>query len=330
MKIRTSKELDRLMKNYFQQEGEAIQPPSSHERWADLKARLETRDPSEQTEDHDNEIVANKADSFTAKSYRFFRQHKAWTTLAAACLLLAVVISSIPSSNPLKEYFAGMVMLSEQEEDIVFEVQSVGDEQDSMVTPEPGYPPEEQLRTAETPVDEKAPSLFQADTLPEDMDLEALEQYPLGNGFEDAQEEHYLEFSEYAVFIDSLRHFKATVPDELWHSPQLPESFVFSYGHIIHSETALLDVRQVFSSAEGQQQLTITQSLFPDQEAARKAYHVEDASTVPVQIGPYQGFLMQDHGFSTITWLQENSIVNLTWQLDGEKLFEIIESMDTY
>ena len=332
MKIRTPKELDRLLKNYYQQEGETVQPPSSHERWAELKARLETQDRSE----HTAEISLNaeaETGSFMTKRYRFFRQNKALATLAAACLLLAVAVTGLPQANPLRQYFAGMVMLSdqsEQEEGIIFQIQSVEDDLGSLVTPELGQPPEEQLRAAEMPVEEKAPS-FQADGLPEDMEIEALEQYPIGAAPEDIEQTEYLEFSEYAVFVDTLKNFKSASYDDLWHTPQLPETFEFSHGHIVRSETALLDVKQVFSSADVQRQLSITQSLFPDQEAAKMAYHIQDATIVPVLVGSYEGYLLQqEQGFNTLTWLQENSIVSITGQLDGDTLFEIIESMDTF
>ncbi len=188
MKNPSSKDLDRFLQEYYRQENEHIQPPCSKERWADLQARLKNLESAEIASALGESTLA-ETDSAFKKGYSFFRKHRVLTSLAAACLLMAVFFWNHPPVDTFKEAVFGGAMLSESEEreegeegeETLFLAQALDEEElftPSLESDDGHLPAEEPLPPAEkapekepvrqpTPVDEAEKA---ADPTAEDVD----------------------------------------------------------------------------------------------------------------------------------------------------------------
>ncbi len=349
MKRRDAKDLDQLLKTFFQQESEALTPPSSMKGWAELMTRLENQE-SPALSGELTKSLEEKERSLIKRGYGLFRQHKALTSLAAACLLVAIYFAGLPPVDTLKQSFQGVTNSSEADE-AYFRVETSGERMEAETplpqdTPDPGGDPEQEVILADIPPTEEIPALeVEVDTAevpgeakdpkektPEQPSEETLARdSQLDEEMDMAMETtSSLGFSEHSDFINSLKGLSATlIVDEIWYFQEAPPGFVFANAVISRSDTALHAVTQSFSSSDGERRLSINQSFFLSAAEAGEAYYSLDELAVPVQVGPYEGSLFRQQGINTITWLQEKSVVSLSGQLEDGQLFEVIEALES-
>ncbi len=350
MKRRDAKDLDQLLKTFFQQEGETLTPPSSMKRWAELRTRLENQE-SPALSGEISKSLEEEERSLIKRGYGLFRQHKALTSLAAACLLVAIYFAGLPPIDTLKQSFWGVTTTSEADE-AYFAVETSGERMEAETPlpqgtpPDPGADPEQEVILADLPSTEEIPPLeVEVDTAevpdeardprvqtPEQPSEEtlALESQPAAEMDMAREATSSFGFSEHSDFINSLKGLPAPlIVEEIWYFQEAPPGFVFVNAVISRSDTALHAVTQSFSSSDGERRLSINQSFFLSTAEAGAAYYSLDELAVPVQVGPYEGSLFRQQGINTITWLQEKSVVSLSGQLEDEQLFEVIEALES-
>ncbi len=329
------KELERLLENFLQEEGSSITPPSSHELWSDFQARLENQTELIETDEANENVLPNRKSSFKDRSFRFFQKHKAISSLAAACLLFIIIYSGFSQADTLKQLFSSMPAAVSEDEAAPLQVQQARDEQAPKTAPEPEESPQE-ARTVGIEADEGIHT-YQDDIPGEEPKDDTLDPPPMEAAAVEADPENgepdrvmLLEYTTYSDYFQSLKKRKAHAPDEIWHIEHPLDGFNFTAGVISLSETKVLNVRQDFFSAEEQLQFSLSQTFFQQEEAASNAFEKSEELAFPVQVGPYKGYLIRhSEEFFTISWLQENSIVNLSGTLAEERFFEIIESLET-
>lgn len=350
MKKTNDKDLDRLLKTYFQQESEALTPPSSTQGWAELRTRLENREspalPGETTP-----LLDDQRSSLLQRGYELFKEHKALTSLAAACLLVAIYFAGLPPVDTLRQSFSGITTSSEADE-ASFRVETSGEQVEAEVflpqeAPDPGTPPEQEAILADVPPGEELHALeieVDATEAPDEARDSKMEtpEHPseetlARDSHPEAEMDMALEatrslgFSEHSDLIDSLKGLSASlVLDEIWFIQDIPEGFLFTSGVISRSDTMLHSVTQSYASPDEERRLSLNQNFFLSAAEAGADYYSLDELAMPVQVGPYEGYLIrQQQGVKTITWLQEKSVVRLSGQLEDEQLFEIIEALES-
>lgn len=350
MKKPHGKDLEHLLKTYFQQESEALKPPSSMQGWAELRSRLENQESPALSGDT-GAPVDDQDSSLLKRGYELFRRHKALTSLAAACLLVAIYFADLPPVDILKQSFSGVTTSSEADEAFI-RVETSGETTEAEAplpqeTPDPGAAPEQEAVLADIQFGEEIPTLvIDVDTAevpdeardpkeetPEQPSEETLARESQPDAEMDMAMEttSSLGFSEHTDLVNTLKGLSETLAvDEIWYLQEAPPGFVFANAVISRSDTALHAVTQSYASPDGERRLSINQSFFPSAAEAGASYYSLDELAIPVQVGPYEGSLLrQEQGMKTITWLQEKSVVILTGQLEDEQLFEVIEALES-
>jgi len=350
MKKPHGKDLEHLLKTYFQQESEALTPPPSMQGWADLRSRLENQECPALSGDTST-LVDDQDSSLLKRGYELFRRHKALSSLAAACLLVAIYFAGLPPVDILKQSFSGVTTSSEADEAFI-RVETSGELTEAEAplppkTPDPGAAPGQEAVLADIHPGEEIPTLDMDVDTAEDPDGardfgEETPEQPAGEILaRESQPEAEMDmamettsslgFSEHTNLINTLKGLSATLAvDEIWYLPEAPAGFVFANAVISRSDTVLHAVTQSYASPDGERRLSINQSFFLSAAAAGAAYYSLDELAIPVQVGSYEGSLFrQEQGMNTITWLQEKSVVSLTGQLEDEQLFEVIEALES-
>ena len=351
MSIR-GKKLDKLLRSAFHEQSEKIVPPSSQKLWAELQQRPEFASLGEieahiagiqGEQKHERKVLAT-----------FWRKHRYVSGLVAACLVLFVIfIRLTPFYGGPGGFVNKLLTLTQGVKSRTEEISlqsEVADESSQASTGEKesdsilkSYPLRaNQEEGAPEPFD-SAPSLAEGEQeTGQDQgqerefqifnfeESEAQQGSLEAEGERDlqAQEAQELTFEEEESFTLTLNEVTHLATEGVWRIKHLPGKFNFRKGTIIKTENALLSVQQEYENDEGNT-FSLVQQFLGEEKVAGRFVTPAGSLDQQIQVGPYNGYLRRDEpGFHTLTWLQDNSIVTLSGELEEKQLYEILASME--
>lgn len=348
MVLRT-KNLEKLLRATFQEQGEKIVPPSSQKLWVELKQRpefvqlweIEVKIAAARRGESDENKGSARID-FAA----FWRKYRHLTGLAAACFLLVVLFARfIPISGFMEDFFGKRAPFDRGESpQMEISLQSI-EEAESSSLPEEApqrslksfplnapFNSEEALQPSTWEgLSEKPPaqSEFRATSEGEGKEAEAgffAAEADMASGAESSETEELI-FTEEASFKLALEEIKPLASEGIWKIKYLPGEYEFTEGKIVKTKGSVLNVQQKFQDPKGRI-FTLVQEFFQTGKTYGKIVTTADSLEQHIQVGPYFGYLKRPQpGVHTLIWLQEKSVVTLSGELMEEQLYQILASM---
>jgi len=332
------KKLDRLLVQFFREEAQNITPPSSEKLWMELTQRAEFAGIRE-IETKISRL--QEQGSLGTGFFAFWKKHRYLTGLAAACFALIIAFTQIP---PVASGIKGLVselLAAAQGRKGSMELTMLSEEESPALTsPEKGE--ELRLKSFALNTDKEALPPGELDGAGKDLKVEsqpssgmaAQEEAATSEKIHDVQNQALEEelprkqiFEEKDLFNRSLAAAAELAPEGIWQLTYVPDGYDFHKGFITTTEDLLLSVSQEYENKEGQS-FSLAQNFFHDKAGWGAGITTADNLARPIQVGPYSGFLLREgSGLQTITWVQKNSIVTLSGQLEEEELYKILASL---
>lgn len=351
----TDKQLDNLLREVFHQEAEKIAVPSSARMWHDLEQRVQKLEKEKGAGPHSGPVIAQRP-GWWSYGYDLFKKHKALASLIAACFIFFILFSGIPQAAAFRNFVVNIFTFSDRgkvylqmdrqeeraEKESFPEAQIAGEEKeiraavedetqakalDYSTPPGADLPEDKEVGIAALPALEEEAAPGEKQDLPH---LTPLKEYSfrIASLGEDTAEPEVLLLEEEEKFLASLQDFRNLAPEKIWSAGTLPESFSFAQGYIAKTGELLLYVRWEFADREGKR-ITLTQHFFRGEMAQSLVFSSVNDTAYPVQVrGYYRGYLIrQRHGFSSLVWIQENSSVILSGEVEEAELLGIADSL---
>jgi hypothetical protein len=341
--IRTKqKNLSKLLQRALSEEAQNIDPPSCQQLWTELQQRPEFTTIEKKAEQFFL-TQGNKRKGFQA----FWKKHQYLAALITAGFFIAVLLTRLTpfmgqeptlQQEQISAPEAGLQNESmEKEKDgaVSFSVKSYEKTplesfslRSTVEEALPAQPPEPAKGPAEEEQAGHSTSTFDLWEQKISQPEKQISDSRLGRNLQPSPEEQT--FEEEESFLQALKEARQLTDEEIWQVRSLPDNYIFQEGKIIQTEASPLIISQEFTGEEDRG-FTLLQQFIQDEAGIEDRASVATAQSPaqPIQVGPYCGYLFRPSpGLCTLTWLQEESLVTLSGQLEEEMLFKIIAALE--